>query len=144
MTIETWIQEFYPVTAEQASTDEVEAVKHSIKKWRGLTKENLEKHLIEKIYYSIEDDTSSIVIDSENCALCHYSGKLKGDSISISCTYCPIFKSSGNCCSDQYSLFDHESNPHPMIELLEKTLKWVENKNESSTSTVKPDTTTGK
>lgn len=52
MSSETWLEEFYPVTAaecaEGAKGDALVLVDHSLRKWRGATKTALRKHKIEK------------------------------------------------------------------------------------------------
>lgn len=45
MSLETWKQEFYPVSAEEAVVDAIAAVNHSIKKWEGLRPNTLANHL---------------------------------------------------------------------------------------------------
>lgn len=42
MSIQSWIDEFYPVTAEECLPDD--ALEHSIKKWEGLQPDALERH----------------------------------------------------------------------------------------------------
>lgn len=75
MSIETWTQEFYPCRANSAEAHE-RAVDHSLQKWIGLRRENLEKHgLIQVGYrlYSAEDVTCLrpvFQIDVGTCSLC--------------------------------------------------------------------------
>ena len=42
MSIESWKAEFYPTPADEASKDQ--AIAHSLRKWEGLRKENLDRH----------------------------------------------------------------------------------------------------
>jgi len=44
MSLKTWKEEFYPVEAEDAASNPIEATKHSIQKWKGAMAESLEKH----------------------------------------------------------------------------------------------------
>ena len=44
MSLKTWKKEFYPKEAIDAIKTELMATKHSLRKWRGLTKANLKKH----------------------------------------------------------------------------------------------------
>jgi hypothetical protein len=43
MSLNTWKIEFYPQEACEVE-DQLEAAKHSLRKWGGLTTENLERH----------------------------------------------------------------------------------------------------
>ncbi len=45
MSLATWKAEFYPFTAEKCAAEfPEEALDHSIRKWEGLSPENLKKH----------------------------------------------------------------------------------------------------
>lgn len=44
MSLTSWINEFYPVQAEDCPTDNVAMLEHAILKWRGALPENLKKH----------------------------------------------------------------------------------------------------
>ena len=69
MSLQTWMDEFYPTPAQKFPT-ELEAVEHSLRKWKGLTKENLEKHSVVHCRFSIRDDAHvQLDIDSTTCAL---------------------------------------------------------------------------
>ena len=111
MSEETWLAEFYPVPANEVSAED--ALDHSIKKWEGALRENLEKHGL---------DEPPIDFDSDACPLCvHY--------IEDGCTRCPLYIARGDvdCCTEtrsdeKLSPLDHygEGNPRPMLYWLKK------------------------
>jgi hypothetical protein len=123
MSLETWKAEFYPIPADEVSVDD--AVQHSLRKWRGLTKENLEKHALSQKDFFIKEndgDYPLLSIDDSTCALCYHF-------INDKCVACPLFKVLSKRCDDEencsfkessYGAFVEESNPLPMIEALEK------------------------
>jgi len=131
MSIKSWKEEFYPVPAQKVSKKD--AIKHSLTKWLGLTKENLEKHGLRshwggllaidpgahKIFFTIDDNT---------CALCHHYMEYQNDE---PCINCPLVKNhfvtSEGCgqgdTDDIYSQFRSEkNNPLPMIKALKYCL----------------------
>jgi len=98
MSLTTWKQEFYttPATTPQ---DKLSAIEHSLKKWRGLTKENLERHQVaknNKFIFDIKDKTDALLIAGSSCALCclYY---LDG------CEGCPLYRSLGNIECDGHN-----------------------------------------
>lgn len=44
MSLQTWKDEFYPVPASEPIGGHKAQIEHSLRKWRGATKENTEKH----------------------------------------------------------------------------------------------------
>lgn len=117
--IEDWKAEFYPVDADEFkdSIDYVGAIKHSLKKWRGLTKENLVKYSVETIKGDsgiVDAEGTRIGIDSTTCALC---------CLDIGCVLCPIYTATNGDCSDEYSAWSRRKDPSPMISLLEDVLE---------------------
>jgi hypothetical protein len=138
MSIKTWVKEFYPVeaftfreTKESTSKEVLKAIKHSLKKWRGLTEENLKKH---NCKYNtdicrVEDETGTnqLLIDCDSCALCFYYLNV--------CEDCILYKVRNRDSCDMkkdgedwspYNAFAWEGNPKPMIALLQKALKQVQ------------------
>jgi len=120
MSLQSWMGEFMPVPASHAVTSELEAVQHSLQKWRGLTKENLKKHGVSQLDVPAPG--------SANCSLClrHCGG----------CSTCSLYKSRGNVpCDDQIdgeedcspyhaytgTWFNKKKTPIPMIKCLEQT-----------------------
>ncbi len=127
MSLKTWKTEFYRITARKCPRNQ--AIRHSLTKWEGLTKENLEKHGLEKIFKKnkIQDPKSGTIfeIDSKSCALCSYF--LWDDSAD-----CPILDSSnfesiessfcnGDCITE-YQVWIDEGDPMPMIIALNNAL----------------------
>lgn len=136
MSIETWLNEFYSDVYElDDDTSDIEAVKHSLRKWTGALPENLAKH---DLFYTERrimpnDDTIEIVFcfDSESCSLCHL---YMNDGINIDdheCSTCPLYQSAGyvSCDSAGSSAYRASKNdPTPMIEALQKTITFLETK----------------
>lgn len=44
MSLKTWMEEFYPSDATDAISSDLEAIEHSLQKWKGAVKENVERH----------------------------------------------------------------------------------------------------
>jgi len=44
MTIQSWLDEFMPVKAQECTTNVSVALQHASRKWHGLTREMLKKH----------------------------------------------------------------------------------------------------
>lgn len=122
MSLKTWKDEFL---GEEYPSDPLEALDHSIKKWEGLSRENLDKHHL--IVYNgkiIEKNNSenSERINSSNCALCvHYLG------VGIfQCISCPIYQITLRKCDGEYRVFVDNGNNEPMLFLLlDVRAKWA-------------------
>lgn len=114
MSLATWTAEFYPVPADQVPAEE--AVAHSLRKWRGLTKENLERHGGEINLCDAKFGTERIAIDVSTCALCiHYYND-------GSCWKCPLKRLLGKKCfrrGEPYHKWGCTGDPLPMIRALE-------------------------
>lgn len=115
----TWKAEFYPKPASRVKKED--AVAHSIKKWKGLTRANLKRHGLKP------DD---MVVDRTNCALCHHYYAPE-----ISCTNCPLAQVRGDipCCYDRddesinpCDAFYEEGKAQPMLKWLRKAEKLVQ------------------
>jgi len=126
MTLQTWMNEFYPVPASEVL--EKDAPAHSLRKWKGLLKENLEKHdCITNFNGDVLGHGGKIEISEATCALCllyRFVGNL--------CSACPLAVSRGRSCflptSDEdyfspWRAWLYERNPLPMINVLEKAIK---------------------
>ena len=117
MSFATWIEEFYPVSADECSHDQ--ALEHSILKWTGLLPENLEKHGMVRHYDSIKSLSGDgwLRINGDSCALCryHYSPKnLCWDDEDP----CPIVSVTKRTCETCYEKFLKEKQVTPMLNLL--------------------------
>lgn len=128
MSIKSWKKEFYPITARQAAEQSrVRATEHSLRKWIGLRKSNLNRHeLFVGDYESdIQDENESFPIRSISCALCEKFDQGKN------CTECPLFESRGGVRCDSpatnspFTCWTLDNNPAPMIKALRKALKWA-------------------
>lgn len=124
MSLETWKAEFYPEDAALFYTEQrsaLEAVEHSLRKWRGLLPENLAKHGVEKDGIGIKETRrisckERFWFRAENCALCEWSLKARdgGETpMDEECDCCPL-----QGCAHEYRAAIY-GNPTPMIRLLE-------------------------
>jgi hypothetical protein len=129
MSLETWKKEFYPIEASEEMSAK-EAIEHSLRKWKGLRSENLDKHGVDaraEVQYIFGED-SFLAIDGSSCALCVKFLEL--DENLPWCYHCPLAKTLGRSCGSDgmpYITWMETGNPEPMIKALRKTLK-----NESS------------
>ena len=107
MSLKTWKKEFYNVDASkftnkrQSKNNTIKAIEHSLKKWQGLTKKNLDKHglyktlyeIVDREYYENEDNFGNVNgvlgITDDSCALCQI---FNIDSLKDGCKNCPINK----------------------------------------------------
>jgi hypothetical protein len=109
MSLDSWKKEFYKTPAYEVSKRF--ALKHSLRKWRGLLYRNRKKHNVKFSGLEIYDDDDGLTIDDESCALCqHYLHK--------ECKKCPL-----GSCSKEYGLALDHRKVVPMIRLLEKAIK---------------------
>ena len=134
----SWKDEFYRVDSDDV--EEKDALAHSLKKWQGLQKENLERHdccirdgdVIEKDAGDNDDYDyypESLCIDYLSCALCGYYMK-SADSNDADCLECPIFNLNPSCCHSSipgekdtpWDAWSVNEDPLPMIQLLEKAI----------------------
>lgn len=113
MSESTWLAEYYPVPAWQAAGDSITAIRHSLKKWEGLTQISLASHGLE--YPPID-------IDASTCALCKFTDAIARGG----CEGCPLYELLGDVdCSEDgapYQEYDDSGDPTPMIDALRNTL----------------------
>lgn len=130
MSKQTWEEEFYPIHAWQAAGTVKEAIEHSLRKWKGLTKENLNKHKLhtdEDYHLSVLDEENEIALGvyGESCALCCYAGEyIDQHGLDYEdCGPCPL-NVIDNCnrVGSAYNLFLRTGNPEPMIANLRQCL----------------------
>lgn len=120
MSKESWLAEFYPESAEEPKTAKA-ATEHALRKWNGLLRENLIRHecaMNERNSRVCENGYEVLIVDGATCALCAWLGH-------TTCVGCPISECTGDECNTEFMTFRKTGNPKPMIELLEKTLTWV-------------------
>jgi hypothetical protein len=144
MSMKSWKKEFYPIEAKDCP--EKDALQHSLQKWKGLRKENLDKHGVNLDFYAVfvKGKKGSVTIDSDSCALCVHHRKLSSIGL-IDCSKCPLFLERKLRCdqieigknNSPYSALGGDfveidgeyvemSNPEPMIELIEAAIKTSE------------------
>jgi hypothetical protein len=97
MSIETWIKEYYPVTAK--ATPAEDAVAHSIRKWEGLQPDALRKHGVHWVkLYSLKDSEGHSFYIGDTCALCE---RFQEAGTVLACVKCPLFIHRGAECSNE-------------------------------------------
>lgn len=133
MSIETWKAKFYPVPADKPKTKRA-ALLHSIRKWQGLSKDNLAKHTLEQqeaILFS--EDTPAFWVNGSSCALCVLYAE--DDDWEKTCPKCPLFKVRGGVCCDKkmpreemhpYVRWLESGDNKPMLKWLRRALKMVD------------------
>jgi len=141
MSFESWKKEFYGDMGEACNSgDRRKIVEHSLRKWRGLSLENLAKHGVRYDGYYVgvnpggmhEED--HLPINSESCSLCDAfweSESRTGPGVS-GCRRCPIVLATGGTCHAAFGEatapdddYEAEISITPMIQLLEETLQYV-------------------
>lgn len=137
MSIETWKEEFYPITVREftlQSRSTLELLEHALKKWKGLTEENRKKHHVQKAPNSrcLRGTDADFPLHSESCSLCRFYSEHHAI-----CSRCPLYNVRGVSCDDVPQDSDNEllspwneflirSNPQPMIALLEEAIRRAE------------------
>ena len=125
MSIETWKAEFYPEPADNPYLTELEAVRHSIKKWEGLLPGNMRKHEVQWGHYSDivgdfddPEDPVGIIFDisGSTCSLCQYH--------SNECHRCALFKVRGKPC-DRVIAGEEDSPYHMRKTQPEHMVTWL-------------------
>ena len=119
--LKSWMKEFYPIPADKV-TQKREALRHSIRKWRGLLPENLAKHKVKCVNGDVVDrDLKSFAIDTESCALCCLY--LAHNCVTRpACSACPIKQVTGRTCLAAYADWECTGDPTPMLKILRSTL----------------------
>lgn len=133
MSLETWKAEFYPIPADKVKKKDT--LEHSLRKWEGLRKENLEKHEMKLSGARLtgQDGLGYLLIASESCALCVVAGKeALGEmrppcACASYCGKCPLYKLDKTSCDfgegNPYKVFSIEGNPEPMISLITRAIE---------------------
>lgn len=127
MILKNWSKEFYPIHAADATENDLVAIDHCIKKWKGALPKNLKKHGVaykdHTIYETDVATSNSIDFNGDTCALCQKYQYVLSCKNEIDGTSCPIVRKLGQNCEDIYSRSG--SDPKPMLKLLYKTKKFV-------------------
>ena len=130
-----WLQEFYPVPAEDATCSDEAALRHGLQKWKGLVQEALAKHDVTLDYDTVRDRDGHEVlrVAGNSCALCmnHYTADHRPGGV-YSCAGCPLCKVRGVPCdkprqtdplkNSPYLALLAYKDPGPMIQLLARAL----------------------
>lgn len=129
MSLQSWKDEFYPTTAEHEADAQgvtrLQLIEHSLQKWHGLLKENLDRHacVIREGRVREVGTDGHFGIDSRSCSLC-------AAYCAERCHFCPLQQTRGVVCDkvnpaiekdSPWSTWIHEGKPEPMIFWLEKT-----------------------
>ena len=139
MSMKTWREEFYPVSAATARRRSWRwAAKHSLRKWEGLKEENLRKH---DVRYSPEDNAvvgangARLRLDGETCALCYKAQEAEEADLSMNgCDLCPLALVGYNCSSCEsayhrarsYDPAKRSSGLRDLIRGLKKAVRFTE------------------
>ena len=150
MSLRSWEADFYPICADVAARyfrdgdwSAADLVEHSLRKWRGLRRESLDKHGVVRLSaYTIGDpDTthpaSAFQVSATTCSLCAaYEPTeeidLETEDYVTVCGDCPLYLSRGGVSCDTRSAHEEHSpfyafgsgnGPEPMIAALEKALE---------------------
>lgn len=131
MSIETWKEEFYPKPAEEATGSELEAARHSLRKWEGARPEALARHGLEAKGLRLEETGLEMAFHfgADDCALCQFN-----DNRSDDCHACILYRLRGCACYEvahegdgsPYTDMRETSNPGRMIALLEQAVAALE------------------
>jgi len=143
MSLASWKAEFYPVTASRIKTV-LGAVKHSLRKWKGLRAVALRRHGVEDLGGYVRQPDNPLLkpfpINDSTCALCRILDA--GDPRPVQwrdCQRCALTQARGGCpCTapapeepedrSPWLMFTRDGDPEPMIKLLEKALRNLKRK----------------
>lgn len=150
MSLRTWKKEFYPKAPTKRMT-ELQAIEHSLQKWKGLRKANLKKHGVFQDGANVWENGAfddwitanrdTFVFDSKSCALCvkHFLNPKES-----SCEKCPLAAlHGGTTCMDMDSVYENSvenENPSSMIESLMKLQKLYSKTKRKTAASVKTKT----
>lgn len=124
MSLESWQQLYYPITAKEAAElPSREVILHSLTKWRGLRPAALTEHGLIAEKHWIGCNTVRFSITGESCSLCakHYDYDLHEPACCASCPLAQLEPSRTNCF-EEYIHWRDTHDPEPMIALLERAL----------------------
>lgn len=114
-----------------------ELIEHALRKWRGLTDENLKKHGMQAFpdKHIIRDKLGrGLYVDRMTCSLCfRYMEEVGAD---VSCEKCLLYEVLGTDCCDYrvgpYEIWADGGGAEPMIEALEMALEMVKEEEENT------------
>ena len=114
MSLSSWKKEFYPCEANSKEALK-DPLKHSLRKWQGLTKKNLKKHGMkwdecgDRVIF--DKDGEDFWVNGHSCACCR---KVNDD-----CGKCVISAR----CEDAYIEPIENQDPRPILNLLKKAIR---------------------
>ena len=127
MSIKSWKQEFYPITAKQAARKgDLAAIDHAYLKFRGTFPSNLKRHRCEKRKCRVLFGDFEFCFSFETCALCVRNTETILDM--PRCGRCPLFVSGGVRCpgfGSAYREWEESNDPRPMLKALRAARKLV-------------------
>lgn len=127
MSIDSWCEEFMPISALSCPTDDHSMISHALLKWSGALPENLKKHGVYYKNHAVSDGINSIKFNALTCALCY--GYPSGTSSNYNhkiywChnaqKQCPFFEVNQQACPYAES----RDNPKIMVDALTDLVKW--------------------
>jgi hypothetical protein len=137
MSLHSWLDEYIPTCAEDFAGKEltienlIEATKHSLHKWKGITTENTNKHNIiitksagYRPFYFLSDNGYNLYLSDSTCALCQIIG--------TDCKSCPLYKANKVDCNmwdSGFNKFYEFGDSSRMISELEITLEYLKSQN---------------
>ena len=123
MSLKSWRAEFYPEVA--GSVPKERALQHSLRKWEGLRRENLEKHGGRLGGGNgVVFGNWTLQVNAATCSLCVHH--LAAAASVPACESCPLFKVRGRSCDTgaghPYGAFVWDGDPEPMIALIKQAM----------------------
>lgn len=123
MSLNSWKRKYYKGRIRSAAADPLSAVKHSLKKWKGLRPDKLEEHGLVVSWGDVVNPVTgkAFVVNNETCALCVMCQTATGCA---DCGKCPVVEVTGKTCDGRsgndsaYGTWIRDNNPEPMIKLL--------------------------
>ena len=119
---EGWEDEYYPTPASEATSTELEAARHSLKKWQGMDESILKDYGLVGQFGSLWHESGEKVLDIDrtSCALCLIH---KSD-----CNKCILYISGSGCdtASSPYREWGKFNDHIPMVEALESCVANLE------------------
>lgn len=122
MSIETWLDEYYPVRAVDVAPED--AADHALLKWTGRLPENLTRHGMRESPTDpshIRDNTSVFVFSAVTCVWCRIASP-------IGCSACPAVQVGMPQCSGEDSVYDEANGGdiQPILEWIKEAKRRIE------------------
>jgi hypothetical protein len=132
MSVNSWVKEFYPITAKDAAGSDLDAIDHAIKKFEGASYDARSKHKVFMDKGVLSDHADeTFYFDSTTCALCLRHFKNDADLTRMqSCRDCPLAMSrEGFPCDydplSPFRVFLRRKDSRKMIEALKNARAMV-------------------